>query len=334
MRERISLQAATIGRTTTTRFPVQGRRRLKQNRASNENTVDTMRQRKYKRHDSDRVTHAGAFKRAGFAWPGGASPAGSSGQGAAEEGAATRNREAVFAAARGAPVRRTVDVLVCGDAGRAGLARRPCMPPGGSQDLLSKPPPFLGGVWTAVGVSHLIEGRRHGGLNAEIHQRLPVHQVFGRNIYVIEEMKSLLDRMMDEAGVVTQFHTRAVAVARDGARLSGVFTSSKAGLEFIEANVVVDATGDGDVAAAAGCDYEMGRDLQTGPAFPTPGHALSARQLVELIGGEPALNLAGRSVEILEPRGAGRGSYPPVTLFPQPGESRPGVFSTHGQRQF
>lgn len=213
-----------------------------------------------------------------------------------------------------APVAGKVDVLVCGG-GPAGCAAALYAARAGAKTLLLENLPFLGGVWTAVGVSHLIEGRRHGGLNAEIHQRLPVHQVFGRNIYIIEEMKSLLDRMMDEAGVVTQFHTRAVAVARDGARLSGVFTSSKAGLEFIEANVVVDATGDGDVAAAAGCDYEMGRDFD------------GRTQPVTLFGtiggyrGEPAKG--GPLVEILT-KGGWRASYPPVTLFPQPGQ--PGVF--------
>jgi len=213
-----------------------------------------------------------------------------------------------------APVAAKVDVLVCGG-GPAGCAAALYAARAGAKTLLLENLPFLGGVWTAVGVSHLMEGHRHGGLNAEIHQRLPVHQVFGRNIYVIEEMKSLLDRMMAEAGVVTQFHTRAVAVARDGARLSGVVTASKAGLEFIEANVVVDATGDGDVAAAAGCEYEMGRDFD------------GRTQPVTLFGtiggyrGEPAKGAP--LVEILA-KGGWRASYPPVTLFPQPGQ--PGVF--------
>ncbi|MDZ7616799.1 MAG: FAD-dependent oxidoreductase, partial [Patescibacteria group bacterium] len=153
------------------------------------------------------------------------------------------------------------------------------------------------------------------GVNADIFQRLPVHQAFGRSIYLIEDMKILLDDLMAEAGVQTQFHTRAAAVAKDGRRVRGVFTESKSGLEFIEAKVVIDATGDGDIAAAAGCEYEKGRPFD------------GCMQPVTLFGtiggyrGEPAKGQA--LVEILE-RGGWRPSYPPVTLFPQPGQ--PGVF--------
>lgn len=213
-----------------------------------------------------------------------------------------------------APVARSVDVLVCGG-GPAGCAAALYAARAGAQTLLLENLPFLGGVWTAVGVSHLIAGAGRDGLNAELHQRLPVHQVFGRNIYIIEDMKCLLDDLMGEAGVETQFYTRAVAVAADGRRLRGVFTASKSGLEFIRARVIIDATGDGDVAAAAGCEYDQGREFdgQTQPVtlFGTVGGYR----------GEPA---KGRAlVEILE-RGGWQPSYPPVTLFPQPGQ--PGVF--------
>jgi hypothetical protein len=213
-----------------------------------------------------------------------------------------------------APVAAKVDVLVCGG-GPSGCAAALYAARAGAKTLLVESMPFLGGVWTAVGVSHLIAGRGFDGLNAEIHRRLPVHQVFGRNIYVIEEMKLLLDALMAEAGVTTQFYSRAVAVARDGARLRGVFTASKSGLEFIEAGVVIDTTGDGDVAAAAGCAFEMGRSFD------------GRTQPVTLFGtiggyrGEPAKG--GALVKILQ-KGGWRPSYPPVTLFPQPGQ--PGVF--------
>jgi len=175
--------------------------------------------------------------------------------------------------------------------------------------------PFLGGVWTAVGVSHFIEGHRRGGFNTELHRRLPVHQVFSRNIYVIEDMKTVLDKVMDEAGVQTQLHTRAIAVSKEGARLKGVFTASKSGVEFIEARVVIDSTGDGDIAAAAGCEYLMGREFD-GKTQPVT--------LFGTIGGYRGQPAKGRAlVKILE-KGGWRPSYPPVTLFPQPGQ--PGVF--------
>ena len=213
-----------------------------------------------------------------------------------------------------APVIRSVDVLVCGG-GPAGCAAAVYAARAGAKTMLIENLPFLGGVWTAVGVSHFIQGRGRRGFNTELHHRLPVHQVFGRNIYVIEDMKALLDKLMDEAGVQTQLHTHAIAVSKDGGRLRGVFTASKSGVEFIEARVVIDSTGDGDIAAAAGCEYDMGRafDGKTQPVT-----------LFGTIGGYRGQPAKGRSlVEILE-RGGWRPSYPPVTLFPQPGQ--PGIF--------
>jgi hypothetical protein len=213
-----------------------------------------------------------------------------------------------------APVARKVDVLVCGG-GPSGCAAALYAARSGARTLLLENMPFLGGVWTAVGISHLIDGRGRDGLNAEIHQRLPVHQVFGRNIYLIEDMKSLLDQMMAEAGVEIQLHTRAASVAREDSRLGGVFTVSKSGFEFIEAAIVIDTTGDGDIAAAAGCAFEQGREFD-GRTQPVT--------LFGTIGGYRGQPAKGRDlVEILE-RGGWRPSYPPVTLFPQPGQ--PGVF--------
>ncbi len=222
--------------------------------------------------------------------------------------------DTIVSPSREVKIARRVDVLVCGG-GPAGVGAAIFAARTGARTMLMETMPFLGGVWTAVGVSHLMAGRSRRGVNAEIHSRLPVHEVFGRSIYVIEEMKILLDDLMAEAGVEVQFHTRAVAVAKDGRRLRGVFTESKSGLEFIEAKMVVDATGDGDVAARAGCEYEVGRpgDGQTQPVT-----------LFGTIGGYRGQPAKGRAlVEILE-RGGWRPSYPQVTLFPQPGQS--GVF--------
>jgi len=228
--------------------------------------------------------------------------------------AASPDSDTILAPSRQVNIVRRVDVLVCGG-GPAGVGAAIFAARTGARTMLIETLPFLGGVWTAVGVSHLMAGRGRHGVNAEIHRRLPVHEVFGRNIYAIEDMKILLDDLLAEAGVEVQFHTRAVAAAKDERRLRGVFTESKSGLEFIEAKMVVDATGDGDVAARAGCAYEVGRpgDGQTQPVT-----------LFGTIGGYRGQPAKGRAlVEILE-RGGWRPSYPHVTLFPQPGQ--PGVF--------
>ncbi len=61
--------------------------------------------------------------------------------------------------------------------------------------------------------------------------------------------------MLDAAGVRYLFHAFASGVADDA-----VVFESKSGPLAIPATVVVDCTGDGDVAAAAGADFEVGRE--------------------------------------------------------------------------
>ncbi|MCO5166015.1 MAG: FAD-dependent oxidoreductase [Planctomycetes bacterium] len=66
--------------------------------------------------------------------------------------------------------------------------------------------------------------------------------------------------LLDEAGVRFLFHALAsdALPGRGGPR--GVVFETKSGPVVVEARVVVDATGDGDVAARAGAAFEVGRD--------------------------------------------------------------------------
>ncbi len=78
--------------------------------------------------------------------------------------------------------------------------------------------------------------------------------------YDIEEMKLLLEEMCAEAGVRLQLHTRATGVVlRDGAA-AAIVTESKSGREAWVARNFVDASGDGDLAALAGCGFNIGRE--------------------------------------------------------------------------
>lgn len=65
--------------------------------------------------------------------------------------------------------------------------------------------------------------------------------------------------MLDEAGVEFFFHALASGVL-DQRHLQGVVFETKSGPVVIEAKTVVDATGDGDIAALAGAPYEAGRE--------------------------------------------------------------------------
>jgi flavin-dependent dehydrogenase len=81
-------------------------------------------------------------------------------------------------------------------------------------------------------------------------------------------MKLILDEMAAEAGVRVQLHTRVVAAARDTTnRLTTVITECKSGRQAWAGQAFIDATGDGDVAAQAGCGYDYGHP-ETGETQP------------------------------------------------------------------
>jgi hypothetical protein len=74
-----------------------------------------------------------------------------------------------------------------------------------------------------------------------------------------EMFKLVALELLDEAGVQFLFHAFASGVIGEG-RPSGVVFETKSGPLVIHARQIVDCTGDGDIAAAAGAPYEIGRD--------------------------------------------------------------------------
>jgi hypothetical protein len=80
--------------------------------------------------------------------------------------------------------------------------------------------------------------------------------------YDIEPMKLLLEQMCAAAGVRVRLHTRVVGASVDeGRRVRAAVTESKSGREAWRASVFVDCTGDGDLAALAGCGFDVGRPV-------------------------------------------------------------------------
>jgi hypothetical protein len=77
-----------------------------------------------------------------------------------------------------------------------------------------------------------------------------------------EKFKRAADRILLESGVKLLFHTQVADVIARGGRVESVILSNKAGLVAAQPKVVIDATGDGDVAAWAGCPYEKADDIQ------------------------------------------------------------------------
>lgn len=70
--------------------------------------------------------------------------------------------------------------------------------------------------------------------------------------------KCLAMQMVREAGAQVLLDTRMVDTLREGDRIRGVVVEHKSGRQAIEADVTIDCSGDGDVAARGGVDWEKG----------------------------------------------------------------------------
>lgn len=75
-----------------------------------------------------------------------------------------------------------------------------------------------------------------------------------------EGLKLVLDEMLQEAGVEILYHTTFLEPILNGSRIVGIKTASKAGIEELNASVIIDCTGDGDVAYRCGVPFEMGNE--------------------------------------------------------------------------
>ncbi|NEE03961.1 FAD-dependent oxidoreductase [Phytoactinopolyspora halotolerans] len=197
---------------------------------------------------------------------------------------------------RDTPIAGECDVVVCG-AGPAGFAAALSAARMGARTTLLEVSGCLGGVWTAGALSRIIETDKPGVM-AELTEILDARGARadrGRTEYSydVEMMKVVLEELACEAGVRVQMHTRAVAAHVDESRrLSAVASESKSGRQAWTARAFVDATGDGDVGALAGCGYDYGHP-ETGDAQPMSLMALLMGPGIEEIdrfvaGGKPS----------------------------------------------
>lgn len=76
-----------------------------------------------------------------------------------------------------------------------------------------------------------------------------------------ERLKRAYDQIVTESGVTVLFGTQLCDVScEDGHSVEALVLSNKAGLQAVKASVYIDATGDADLAAWAGAEYEMGSE--------------------------------------------------------------------------
>lgn len=156
------------------------------------------------------------------------------------------------------PVIREVDVLVLG-AGPAGIGAAVAAAREGAVTMLAEQMGDVGGIATAGLMSHWT-GNTEGGFYEEILSRSADFSGEGRQIINPERLKTVLLRMLMEAGVSLRLYTFASNVIMEENVIKGVILESKSGREAVLAKIVVDATGDGDIAAKAGVPYWKGRE--------------------------------------------------------------------------
>lgn len=165
------------------------------------------------------------------------------------------------------PVNGDWEVIVCGG-GPAGIAAAIAAAKGGARTCLLEVQGCLGGIWTAGSLSFILDGRGKEGVLTELLSRLDALDARDGYVCDVESTKLVLEQMCEEAGVQIRLHTRVVAALLDGNnRLTHVVTESKSGREAWAARVFVDATGDGDLGACAGCSFAIG-EAGTGATQP------------------------------------------------------------------
>ena len=194
------------------------------------------------------------------------------------------------------PVSFAPDVCVVGG-GPAGVSAALSAARNGAKVLLIERMGFLGGSATAmqvpafapfsdrtkaivrgIGWEVMTEHQRHLSKPLPDPDSYNVPQDAGRMDWVpidAELLKRLYDELCEAAGVTVLFHTFVPSISplpcgREGAggwvqgrgrgmgSLEGIVLANKAGLSVVKAKVFIDATGDGDLAARAGCAFEQG----------------------------------------------------------------------------
>ena len=200
--------------------------------------------------------------------------------------------------ARDIPLYGEYEVVVLGG-GPAGITAAVAAARAGRRTLLIERYGFLGGMGTAAGVTNFcglhanVHGEMHRvvqGIASDLLARIDrldglnkPHLILGKifaQAYDTAAYKIAADDLLSHHKVDILFHALGAGVAmHDDRRINALFVETKAGRQAIRADVFIDCSGDGDLAAWAGAPYEIGDNH---------GHMLYPSMMLRLNGIDPA----------------------------------------------
>lgn len=200
------------------------------------------------------------------------------------------------------------DVIVCGG-GPAGISAAVAAARTGAKTRLIELQGCLGGVWTAGLLSIVLDAYGKGGFQNELISLLETESGLSTRYFFLagsgktadffydpELMKVVLEKFCLEAGVEIHYHTRVVGAFSERHRLRGVLTESKSGRQAWPGKIFVDASGDGDLSALTGCQFDVGHP-QSGQMQPMSMVAiltgLDLDEIKPFINGHPDFALPG-----------------------------------------
>ena len=181
-----------------------------------------------------------------------------------------QGNEDATASNRHLPVLAEADVLVCGG-GTAGISAAYCAARHGAKVVLLERWPSLGGMATnaLVNIWHTSDRTKqviYGFVQEAIERAGPfVHRLsnfpkqFETHDFDSEGMRVVFHKMLSDAGVRIVCNLKAVESLVQKNRIRGVLVDSKRGRKAVLGRMVIDATGDGDVAANAKLPFDYGR---------------------------------------------------------------------------
>ncbi len=152
------------------------------------------------------------------------------------------------------------EVLVIGS-GPAGIGAALSSARLGMKTIIVEQLGTLGGISTSGMMSHWT-GDCNSRIYHEILEESAKRNEDGQITVQIdpEKLKFQYLEMLTASGVEIMLYTLASDVILDGNTLKGVIVENKSGRTAIFADTVIDASGDGDIAAKAGVPYVLGRE--------------------------------------------------------------------------